>query len=359
MSIDFDHFEKLGFDDWFKSQLNPLKSESFALAKILTVHKESYIITNGKWESRAEVTGKLMFSADSALDFPIVGDWCYVQFFGKDSPAIIHEILPRKSILKRKTPSKKVDFQAIAANIDTAFIVQSLDHDFSVNRIERYLVMIREGNITPIILLSKKDLLSNSELAEKISQISQTLPEIPIIAFTSLQHGGLNEIKEQLLPQKTFCLLGSSGVGKTTLLNTLLGSQRFATKSIREKDSKGRHTTTHRQLVMLENGAMIIDTPGMRELGSIGAQSGIDNVFDEIIKLEIQCKFNDCSHTQEIGCAILKAVESEEITSERFDNFKKLRNESAHNEMSLHDKRKKNKNLHKLYKSIQKRNVKN
>ena len=351
--------ERLGYSDWFEQSSRAKKPEGFELARVIAVHKESYVLTNGEWSTRGEVTGKLMFSAASPMDFPTVGDWCYVQFFGTDSPAIIHEVLPRRSILKRKTAGKKIEYQAIAANIDIAFVVQSLDSDFSVRRFERYFVMIREGNIEPVILLSKQDLVTDAELAERIGEIEEALPDARILAFSSERNTGLDKIEDLLLSGRTFCLLGSSGVGKTTLLNRLLGEELFSTQAVREKDSKGRHTTTNRQLISLRTGSMIIDTPGMRELGNIGVDAGLESVFDEFTELESRCKFSDCLHVQESGCAILEAVESGEIASERFESFHKLKNESAHYEMSYQEKRKKDKKLGKFYKTVQRYKYKN
>jgi ribosome biogenesis GTPase len=357
--MEFSNLENLGFNDWFQNELDSSKLNDFQLARVTTVHKESYIITNGEWQTRAEVTGKIMFSADSPLDYPTVGDWCLVQYFDKNSPAIIHEILPRKSILKRKTSGKKVEFQAIASNIDYALIVQSLNADFNLRRLERYLVMVREGNIEPVFLLSKSDLLSTEEVNEKKNEILESIPNIQVIAFSNTENESLTEIEKLLTFGKTFCLLGSSGVGKTSLLNNLVGEEVLATKEIREKDSKGKHTTTHRQLLSLENGSMIIDTPGMRELGNIGVESGLEEVFDDITELETQCKFSDCTHTQEIGCAILDALDDGTISAERFQNYVKMQKESEHNEMSYLEKRKKFKAQGKLYKSIQQHNRKN
>ncbi|MCB1023122.1 MAG: ribosome small subunit-dependent GTPase A [Acidobacteria bacterium] len=349
----------LGFDDWFENQINDSESGNFELARVTAVHKDSCVITNGNWQTRAEVTGKLLFSAESSLDLPTVGDWVFVQYFGEDSSAIIHEILPRRSILKRKTAGRKVEFQAIASNIDIAFVVQSLDSDLSIRRLERYLVMIREGNIEPVILLSKKDLLSDPEVIEKLEEIRNAFPELEVIAFSNDQNDGIDRIREFLAVGKTLCLVGSSGVGKTTLLNKLIGEELFATKEVREKDSKGKHTTTNRQLIILKNGGMIIDTPGMRELGNIGVESGIDSVFDEITDLESCCKYNDCSHSNENGCAILEALDEGVISEERFSSYKKMKAESAHNEMSYQEKKMRSKKLGKLYKSIQSGNRKN
>lgn len=350
--------EKIGFDKWFQNQLDETKLNDFQIARVTSVHKESYTITNDEHEIYAEVTGKLMYSADSPLDFPTVGDFCYVQILDKNL-AIVHEILKRKSILKRKTAGKKVEFQAIGANIDFAFIVQSFNADFNLRRLERYLVMVREGNIEPVFLLSKSDLLSEDEIAQKINEIYREIEDAKVFAFSNETKEGLSEIEDFLTSGKTFCLMGSSGVGKTSLLNNLVGENVFATKEIRKSDDKGRHATTNRQLLKLENGAMIIDTPGMRELGNIGVESGIEEVFEDITELEMLCKFNDCSHTQEVGCAVLEALNNGELSIDRFQNYVKMQKESEHYEMSYLEKRKKFKAQGKLYKSIQQHNRKN
>jgi ribosome biogenesis GTPase / thiamine phosphate phosphatase len=355
----FSDLEKVGFDIWFQDQFERSKLDDFELARVTTVYGESYIVTDGKQDVTAEITGKIMFSAESPLDYPTVGDWCFVQHLEDGSLSIIHEILPRKSILKRKRAGKSVEFQSIAANIDCALIVQSLDSDYSIRRFERYLVMARDGNIQPVFLLSKSDLLSESEIDQKKEEIRQSNPDIQVIAFSNKAGTNLSEVENLLLPGKTFCLIGSSGVGKTSLLNKLLGEDRFATKEVREKDHKGKHTTTNRQLLMMKNGSMIIDTPGMRELGNIAVETAIEDTFDDITELETSCKFSNCSHTQENGCAILEALETGVFSQDRYQNYLKMIKESENNQASYQEKKKKSKKLGKLYKSIQKRNSKN
>lgn len=351
--------ENLGFSEWFQEKLDPSKLNDFQLARVTTVYGENYVITNGVRDITAEITGKIMFSAESSLDYPTVGDWCFFQQFDEDSLAIIHEIFERKSILKRKRAGKSVEFQSIAANIDCALIVQSLDSDYSIRRFERYLVMAREGNIQPVFLLSKSDLLSEAEIDEKKAEILESNPNTQIIAFSNKKETNLSEVKNLLVPGKTFCLIGSSGVGKTSLLNKLLGEDRFATKEIKQKDGKGKHTTTNRHLLILESGAMIIDTPGMRELGNIAVETAINETFDEIVELETSCKFSNCSHTQEKGCAILEALNDGTISPERYQNYLKMKKESEHNKTSYLEKKKKYKEIGKVYKSIQKKNRKN
>jgi ribosome biogenesis GTPase len=346
--------KKLGFHNWFQDRIDPAKVGNGHIARITTVHKESYIITNEKGDVPAEITGKLMFGADSPLDYPAVGDWVYAQFLDNDSFAVIHDIFPRKSLLKRKTSGKKVEFQLIATNIDTSFIIQSLDANYNLRRLERYMVMINESNIEPVVLLSKSDLLPLNDIEKRIADIHSLMPTLQIVPFSNKDKSGLDRVKDILLPGNTFCLLGSSGVGKTTLLNNLMGEALFETQPVREKDGKGKHITARRQLIRLKDGAMVIDTPGMRELGNIAVDAGIYSTFDEMAELSKQCRYKDCSHIQEQGCAILAALKDGTISQERYQNFVKLHKESAYYEMSYLEKRRKDKKFGKFVKSVMK-----
>lgn len=324
------------------------------IARVTAVSKDSFLVRNGKTDVFAGVTGKLLFNADSPTDFPTVGDWVYVQFHDQEAFAVIHDILPRKSLLKRKTAGKKTDYQLIAANIDTAFIMQSFGPNYNLRRLERYLVMVHDGGIRPVILLSKSDLADPREREDSILGIQALMPDIPILEFSNKTHDGMDAVKEMLVPGKTFCLLGSSGVGKTSLLNNLTDEYAFDTREVREKDGRGRHATTRRQLITLKNHAMIIDTPGMRELGNIAVSDGITETFHEIADLARQCQFSDCTHTHETGCAIQKALEDGIISEERFRNFVRMTRETAYNDLSYVEKRRKDKNFGKLCKSVMK-----
>ena len=346
--------EKLGFDNWFKDKVDFSTTADFKIVRVISVSKNSYLVTNGTKDIYAELTGKFLFNSESSLDLPAVGDWVYVQLFDNDTLAIIHDILPRKSLLKRKTPGKKVEYQLIAANIDTGIIMQSLDSNFNLRRLERYLVMINEGRITPAVFLSKSDLISKEETEKKKNDICKILPEVTIIAFSNNSQSDIENIKTFLSPYKTYCLLGSSGVGKTTLLNNLIQKELFKTQPIREKDGRGKHTTTKRELIILENGSILIDNPGMRELGVIADEAGLGSTFNEIDELAKKCKYKDCTHTVETGCAVLGAVESGEISEERYNNFIKIYKESQYNEMSYLDKREKDKKFGKYVRSVMK-----
>lgn len=346
--------EKLGFGKWFQDNVDPVDLERFDIARVMAVHKDSYMINNGENDVFAELIGKLVFNATSPIDYPAVGDWVFANFYDENTFSIIHNVLPRKSLLKRKTPGKKIDFQLIAANIDVAFIVQSLDTNFNLRRLERYLVMVKESNINPIVLLSKCDLVDTENIKKRITEIHKIMPFLHVQPFSNKDESGLKNIKDLLAPRKTYCLLGSSGVGKTTLLNNLIGESIFTTKTVREKDSKGRHATTYRQLIKLDCQAMLIDTPGMRELGNFSVETGIDETFSEIKELSEQCQFNNCTHVNEKGCAVIKAVEKGQVPEKRYQNYIKMKKESIFNEMSYLEKRQKDKQFGKLCKTVMK-----
>ena len=345
--------KSLGYDDWF--QTNTDLGKMAEIARVISVHKDSYVISKGYDDVFAELSGKLIYATDSSIDLPTIGDWVYADFYDDDSHAIIHGFISRKTLLKRKTSGKNIEFQLIAANIDVAFILQSLDDNFNLRRLERYLVMVNENNILPFVLLSKCDLISEEEVEEKISSIVKIIPDIKIIPFSNENGKNIDKIKNIFVYGQTYCLLGSSGVGKTTLLNRVIGDGRlFGTKPVREKDNKGKHTTTHRQLIQLNNGAMLIDTPGMRELGNMSVNTGIDETFSEVIELLNQCKFSNCTHVNETGCAVLKAIENGLLSEKRYQNFLSMKKESNYNEMSYLEKKQKDKKFGKLIKSVMK-----
>lgn len=338
----------------FTEKSKPNVGDAQEVVRVIAVDREQYVVGSGRQEIRAEITGRLMFSAESPLDYPAVGDWVQVQMVDQGSRAIIHDICQRKTVLKRKTAGKKISHQLIAANIDTAFIIQSLDADYNLRRLERYMVMVYDGGIQPVVLLSKNDLLSTHTVEMRLDEIGSIFPELDMIAFSNKTGDGLDQIRALLTPGKTYCLLGSSGVGKTTLLNSLLSDTLFETREVREKDGKGRHTTTRRQLIVLENDALMVDTPGMRELGSLAVDSGLKSAFREIDQLASGCRFHDCSHTIEKGCAVLSAIEEGVLLKERYQNYLKMNKESNFHEMSYQEKKKKDKQFGKMVKSVMK-----
>ena len=354
MNIIPDNLKKLGFSNWFQDHVDPDDFNRFDIARVTAVHKERYTINSGEEDVLAELVGKMVYSASSPVDFPATGDWVAVTFHDEGVFAIIYQVLPRKSLLKRKTPGKKIEFQLIAANIDVAFIVQSLDVNFNLRRLERYVVMAKESRIEPVVLLSKTDLMDGDEIAKRVAEIHSIMPFLHVQPFSNKTESGLKEVQALLVPQQTYCLLGSSGVGKTTLLNNLMGATRFATKTVREKDRKGRHATTSRQLIRLDCGALLIDTPGMRELGNFSVETGIEETFSEIIGLAEQCRFNDCTHVNEKGCAVLRAVADGQLPEKRYENYLKMTRESNHYEMSYLEKKQKDKAFGKMVKTVMK-----
>jgi ribosome biogenesis GTPase / thiamine phosphate phosphatase len=334
---------ELGFNDWFRKRRDELHKTELNVARITRVDRDRYLVRNERGEVRAEATGRLLYAADMNQDLPCVGDWTLVQYYNDGAFAIIHELLPRRTFLRRKLAGKRVDYQMIASNIDVAFIMQSCDSDFNIRRMERYIVMVKDGRIEPVILLSKTDLIGAEGLEKRLSDIGRACSGVRVIAFSSKTGVGLQTLRETLEKGKTYCLLGSSGVGKTTLLNHLLGREEFETQPVREKDGKGRHTTARRQLTLLGNGALLIDTPGMRELGMIGASSGIDETFSDIHALSADCRFKDCTHTTETGCSVLAAVGNKELSEERYRSYLKLMKESDFYQMSYAERRRKDK----------------
>ena len=343
--------EDLGYNDTFEKLRQEKNLADFEIGRIIAEHKERYIVQNEKGEFEAEITGNLRFSATSRADFPAVGDW--VALINCDADfGIIHSLIPRRSVLSRQAVGKFGETQIIAANIDVALLVQAVDRDFNVNRLERYLTICYSSRVSPIIVLTKTDLIEAQKLNEILERIKQRIKDVPVIAISNETKEGYSSIKELMQKGKTYCLLGSSGVGKSTLMNNLSGKNIMKTNAISKSTNKGRHVTSHRELRVLEGGGILIDNPGMREIGVVDSADGLENTFDKIFSFSKQCKYADCTHTNEVGCAVIEALEQGEIDDKSYENFLKIEREKAHFDLTVAEKRKKEKSFGKMLKNF-------
>ncbi|VGO20637.1 ribosome small subunit-dependent GTPase A [Pontiella sulfatireligans] len=346
--------EEFGYSAWFSEQIDPATESELKVARITAVHKGECEVSDGEETRPAKTTGRLRHQAKSKLDYPTVGDWVLVKNFDDEDFGRIHRVLKRQSELKRKTAGRTNRYQLIAANIDTAFIMQTVGLGYNLPRLERYLVMVNESGIEPVVLLSKSDLLSAEELEQKMDEVRTRMPGVRLFAFSNVDQYGLDEVTALFEPGHTYCIIGTSGVGKTSLLNSLLGEEDcLFTLPVRESDGKGVHSTTWRELITLKNGALVVDTPGMRELGNMDVTEGIGETFDDITALASQCRFNDCSHVGTLGCAVTAAVERNELPEARYNNFVRLMKEAARHEQSALDKRDQDKKLSRFHRSVQ------
>ncbi|MGO3898853.1 MAG: ribosome small subunit-dependent GTPase A [Lactiplantibacillus argentoratensis] len=305
-------------------QVDLTKENGQILGRIIGQHRDWYQVITTAGERSAQVTGKLAYEAASPAAFPAVGDWVYLAS-SADNQAQIEAIEPRQSVLARGAVNHQ-DGQIIATNINTIFICMSLNADFNVRRLERYLTIAWDSGALPVIVLTKADVCT--DLATKLRAVADVSVGVPTITCSAETGQGLDELQPYLTTGQTVAFVGSSGVGKSTLINRLLGQDILATKSIRTDDDKGRHTTTSRQLIPLPTGACVIDTPGMRELQIF--MGDLNQTFAEIAALATQCKFNDCTHTSEPGCAVRAAVEAGTVTAERLQSYQKLQREMSY-----------------------------
>lgn len=345
--------EDFGYNDKLEKFRIENNLKDYAIGRVVSEHKERYIVKTEKGELEAEITGNLRFSAKSREDFPAVGDWVALTIYDSDF-SIIHKILPRFSVISRQAVGEFGGIQIIATNIDYALLVQAADRDFNINRLERYLTICNSSKVSPIIVLTKIDLIDEHRTSEILENIKTRIKNVPVIAISNESQEGYERIKKVIEKGKTYCMLGSSGVGKSTLLNNLSGKSIMRTDTIGQRTNKGRHVTSHRELIVVENGGILIDNPGMREVGIADLTSGLEATFDTIVRLSKNCKFNDCTHTNEIGCSVLEAVEKGEIDKASYINYLKMQREKAHFESTIAEKRKKDKKFGKIMKNYKK-----
>lgn len=327
------------------------RSRGLELARVTAVHRDAMDLRSAAGELRGECSGALLFSTDDDHATPVTGDWVLARLFIDSGLGIVEHVLPRRGVLRRKDPGRATRYQLLAAHVDRAFILTAADEDFSVNRIERYLVMVCDGGIEPVVLISKADVADEARRAEQREQL-QRLGAMRIVYFSSMSGEGMDELRTLIEAGRTVCLLGSSGVGKSTLINVLLGEQRERTAEVRTQDHKGRHTTTTRAMHLLPGGGVLIDTPGMRELGHIGAQDGLDAVFDDISALAADCRYDDCRHEAEPGCAVRAAVERGDIDAARYENFLRIRRDAERLDVSVAERRRRERVFGRLLKNF-------
>lgn len=342
----------LGYDEFFESCRKEQGLEQFDTGRVVQEHKERYVIKTTEGEYDAELIGSLRYSAENRSDFPAIGDWVAASLYDENK-ALIHGIFTRRSVLQRKSVGTSGESQVVAANVDYALIVQAVDRDFNLNRIERYLTICHSSKIQPVILLSKTDLLEPEKLAALISQTAERIRNVPLLPVSNVTGAGHAPLNDMIRKGATYCLLGSSGVGKSTLINTISGSVIQETGSISDSTGKGRHVTTHRELVVLPNGGLVIDNPGIREVGIADLGEGVEGAFENLLAYAYKCRFKDCTHKQEKGCAVIGAVEEGLLDESVFANYHKIERERAHFESSVNDKKKRDKKIGKLYKRIQ------
>lgn len=345
--------EDLGYNDEIENFRMEHNLENFEIGRVISEHRERYIIKTINGEFEAEITGNMRFNAKNRADFPAVGDWVTLTTYESDF-AIIHNILPRFSTIKRQAIGQFGEVQIIATNIDYAFLVQAVDRDFNINRLERYLTICNSSKVKPIIILTKTDLIDEIQINEIVNSIKIRIKNVPIIPISNETKKGYEAINTIIEKGKTYCMLGSSGVGKSTLLNNLSGKMLMRTDAISLSTNKGKHVTSHRELIILENGGILIDNPGMREVGIADTASGLETTFDRIGRLSGNCRFKDCTHTNEKGCSVLEAVEKGEIDKASYENYLKMEREKAHFESTLEEKRKKDKDFGKMVKTFKK-----
>lgn len=341
----------LGWTAWLDQHVACDPSQS--IARVAAVDRDQLLLVDQDGPFRAKLAGSVLHRHRFAHERPCVGDWVCLERQAGDDFGIVHGVVERRTALRRKSAGNAVDYQMIAANLDTVMVVQSCHFDFNLKRLERYLVMVMDGGADPCILLTKTDLVEPDVLAEQLAEIDAMGLMTPVLPLSNVTREGLDELERALVPGKTYCFVGSSGVGKSTLINHLIDRDALETGRV-SATGEGRHTTVRRELIRLDGGALVIDTPGMREFGILGAGEGIESRYAEITALASDCRYRDCTHGREPGCAVRAAVEAGEIGREHVESYLKLREESDFNQMTHAERRKKDRDFGRFIKSAKK-----
>ena len=321
----YNNLKKYGLSDRFAQEADFY--DGLFLARVTEQHRDLYKVAGEKGELQAGVSGNFIYRANDNSDFPAVGDWVMIDRMDDSAGnAVIHQILRRKSVFERKAAGTGNGIQIVAANIDVIFICMSLNADFNLRRVERYLSIAWNSQATPVIVLTKSDLCE--DLDQRLLEIAKVSVGTDVVVCSSVEEDGYEQVRDYIKEGKTIAFIGSSGVGKSTLINRLMGSDVMFTKGIREDDDKGRHTTTHRQLLILPGGGIVIDTPGMRELQLDSAN--LSRAFEDVEDLAEHCRYRDCTHTEEPGCAVRRAIQDGELPEERLESYRKLQKEMGY-----------------------------
>ena len=323
---------KIGLPSFFEEQLAD-SDYNRTIARVMLEHKHSYRVLSEEGEWLATVSGHFAFETSNRLDYPAVGDWVLVEKMPGEEKAIIHKLLKRKSVFVRKVAGLEIEQQIVAANVDIVFLVMSMNEDFNTRRLERYLTAAWDSGATPMIVLTKADLCEDA--SPFLDEVERIAPGVECLITSTLTHEGVVRLTEVLREGVTGALLGSSGAGKSSLTNALMQEEQMKVAAIREEDAKGRHTTTHRELLLLPSGGCIIDTPGMRELQLWDQRESLDASFQDIERLAEGCRFRDCTHVKEPHCAVREAIEEGTLEMARLQSYLKLGKEIAFLEKKL------------------------
>jgi ribosome biogenesis GTPase len=316
----------LGWNDRLRDAFEQIEEKELVPARVMLEHRKGYSVWSELGELEAEVPGKMRHDAKLSSELPAVGDWIAVRVLPGERRGQVVAVLPRSSKFSRKVAGEQVDEQVVAANVDIAFLVSGLDQEPNLRKIERYLTVAWESGAQPVVVLAKSDLADDA--AQALEDVVAIAPGVPVHAVSNLTGEGFEELQDYFEPGKTFAVMGSSGVGKSSFINRLVGEEVMTTQEIRW-DGKGRHTTTHRELIVLPQGGSIIDTPGMRELQLWDASEGLESAFSDVLELAEGCRFRDCIHESEPGCAVKLALEEGRLAPERFQSYRKQLREIA------------------------------